>query len=215
MKSGPTAYTWSNNGDLTNETFKNGSGTVLQQITYTYDNAHMATSEDLNGTTVSYTYDADNELTNDGVASYSYDANGNRTMTGYSIGTGNQLLNDGTFTYTYDADGNMTEKSKGTGQQTWYYTYDNVGHLLTVNETTNGSTSEMLITYTYDAFGNMVKEQVWQTGVGTTTTEHVYNGTTLLFDLTSTNTLQMRYMAGSSADEWLGRQSGSGTYGLV
>ena len=63
---------------------------------------------------MSYTYDADNELTSDGVASYSYDANGNRTMTGYTIGTGNQLLNDGTFTYTYDADGNMTEKSKGT-----------------------------------------------------------------------------------------------------
>ena len=32
---GQTAYTWSNNGDLTNETFKNGSGTVLQQMTYT------------------------------------------------------------------------------------------------------------------------------------------------------------------------------------
>ena len=134
-------------------------------------------------------------------------------MTGYTTGTGNELTNDGTWTYTYDADGNMSEKSKGTRLETWFYTYDNTGHLLTVNQTTNGSTSEMLITYTYDAFGNMVKEQLWQTGMSTTTTEHVYNGTTLLFDLTSTNTLQMRYMAGSSADEWLGRQTGSGTTG--
>ena len=73
----------------------------------------------------------------------------------------------GTYTYTYDADGNMTEKSKGTGLETWFYTYDNKGHLLTVNETTNGTTSEMQATYTYDAFGNMVKEVEWQTGVGT------------------------------------------------
>ena len=96
-------------------------------MTYTYDTGppgHVGGSERHDG---SYTYDADNELTNDGVATYTYDANGNRTMTGYSTGTGNQLLNDGTYTYTYDADGNMIEKSKGTGLQTWFYTYDNVG----------------------------------------------------------------------------------------
>jgi RHS repeat-associated protein len=208
---GQTVYTWSAGGDLTNETFKNGSGsTTIQQVTYTYDLAHRATSLDLNGTTKSYSYDNANELTNDGVATYSYDNNGNRNMTGYTTGTGNQLTNDGVYTYTYDADGNMIEKSKGTGLETWYYTYDNVGHLLTVNETTNGTTSEMTATYTYDAFGNLVKEIEWQTGVGTTTTEHVYNGTTLFMDLNGSNALQMRYMAGDSANEWLGREDGIG-----
>ena len=38
--------------------------------------------------------------------SFSYDANGNRTMTGYSTGTGNRLLSDGTYNYTYDDEGN-------------------------------------------------------------------------------------------------------------
>src|SRR5271167_2012045 len=92
---GQTAYTYSTSGDLTNETFKNGSGsTTIQQATYTYDSAHLVTSEDLNGTTKSYTYDNINELTNDGVATYSYDANGNRNMTVYTTGTGNQMSND-------------------------------------------------------------------------------------------------------------------------
>jgi RHS repeat-associated protein len=212
-KVGETDYTFSAGGDLTNETYKNGSGTVLQQVTYTYGTGtHRVASRDLNGTTVSYSYDAANELTNDGVATYTYDSNGNRTMTGYTTGTGNQLTNDGTFTYTYDNDGNMTEKSKGTGLETWFYTYDNKGHLLTVNETTNGTTSEMQATYTYDAFGNMAKEVEWQTGVGTTTTEHVYDQATgnLLLDLNGSNALVMRYMSDGSQNGYLGRQDGSG-----
>ena len=61
---------------------------------------------------MTYTYDDNNELTNDGGA-YTYDANGNRTMSGYTTGTGNQTTNDGTWTYTYDAEGNRTKRSKG------------------------------------------------------------------------------------------------------
>ena len=36
---------------------------------------------------------------------YTYDANSNRTNTGYSTGDNNQLLSDGTFDYEYDAEG--------------------------------------------------------------------------------------------------------------
>ena len=84
--------------------------------------------------------------------------------------------------------------------------------MLTVNETSNGVTSIMTATYTYDAFGNMVKEVEWQTGVGTTTTEHVYDQLTgnLLLDLNSSNALVMRYMSGDTQNEYLGRQDGSG-----
>jgi hypothetical protein len=41
-------------------------------------------------------------------AVYSYDANGNRTMTGYQTGSGNQVTTDGLWSYTYDAEGNQT-----------------------------------------------------------------------------------------------------------
>ena len=36
---------------------------------------------------------------------YSYDANGNRTNTGYATGPANQLLSDGKYNYVYDAPG--------------------------------------------------------------------------------------------------------------
>jgi RHS repeat-associated protein len=106
----------------------------------------------------------------------------------------------------------MIEKSKGTGLQTWYYTYDNKNNLLTVNETSNGSTSIMTATYSYDVFGNMVAEAEWQTGGSAVTTEHVYDPQTgnLLLDLNSSNAVQIRYLSGTSQNEYLGRQDGSG-----
>ena len=148
------------------------------------------------------------------MTTYSYDTNGNRTMTGYTPGANNQLTSDGTFTYTYDANGNMTEKSKGTGLETWYYTYDNLNHLLSVKQTSNGTTTIMYEAYTNDVYGNVIKEVDTLSGV-TTTIEHVFKGTTLVMDLTSTSTVQMRYLAGSQANEWLGRQDGSGTIGGI
>ena len=47
----------------------------------------------------SYSYDATDELTNDSVVTYSYDLNGNRTMTGYTTGLANELASDGTWDY--------------------------------------------------------------------------------------------------------------------
>ncbi len=45
---------------------------------------------------------------------YSYDANGNRTMTGYATGDNNQLLDDGTYSYTYDVFNRRIAKSVDT-----------------------------------------------------------------------------------------------------
>ena len=39
--------------------------------------------------------------------SFSYDANGNETGTGYTTSTGNEQTASPGYTYTYDADGNM------------------------------------------------------------------------------------------------------------
>ena len=49
-------------------------------------------------------------------------------------------------------------------------------------------------------------------GTGTVTTEHVYSGSTLLMDLTSSNAIQTRYLAGTSANEWLRQDSSGNTY---
>ena len=46
-----------------------------------------------------YQYDKTEQLTNDSLVTYSYDLNGNRTMTGYTTGTGNEMTSDGTWNY--------------------------------------------------------------------------------------------------------------------
>src|SRR5262249_48391645 len=83
-KVGESDYTYDSVGRVQNLQHKNGSNTVLENYTYTYDLASRVTSELLNGgAPTSYSYDNTNQLTNDGTKTYSYDANGNRTMAGY------------------------------------------------------------------------------------------------------------------------------------
>ena len=59
----------------------------------------------------SYAYDADNQLTGDGVTSPTYDATGNRSGSGYSVGAGNELLSDPNAAYSYDAAGQETKEA--------------------------------------------------------------------------------------------------------
>ena len=98
---------------------------VRDNYTNTYDLASRITVETLNGgVPTSYQYDKTNQLTNDTANAYSYDLNGNRTMSGYTTGPANQLTNDGTWTYCYDRNGNQVQKTKGTGEVV-PYGYDN------------------------------------------------------------------------------------------
>ena len=91
-----------------------GTAIPLASYVYTYDAAGNLTSETLNGGRPrTYTYDATNQLTSDTTTTYSYDANGNRTMAGYSTGADNQITTDGTWTYTYDNEGNLIKKIEG------------------------------------------------------------------------------------------------------
>src|SRR5262249_56700287 len=65
-KVGDSSYTYDAAGRLTNLVHKDGSGTVLSSYTYGYDLAGRVTTETLGGSTTTYSYDATNELTNDG-----------------------------------------------------------------------------------------------------------------------------------------------------
>ena len=78
--------------------------------------------------TLAFTYNVASEVTPathsyQANEAYNYDANGNRTNTGYSTGANNRLLSDGTFNYQYDAEGNRTRKTE-------FSTGDNKGDIL-------------------------------------------------------------------------------------
>ena len=134
-------------------------------------------------------------MTNDGVKAYSYDLNGNRTMTGYVIGAGNQMTNDGVYTYTYDVQGNVIKKSKGTSADTWNYTYDNRNQLITVEDhATDGGTLLVKATYVYDVFNNRIEDDEWTSTSGASTLRTVYDDQGQAWaDLDGSNSLQTRY----------------------
>jgi RHS repeat-associated protein len=206
---GFSQYTYDGAERLTNLQHQNATGSNLLNFTYTYDLASRVTTETLNGTTTTYSYDATNELTNDSAVTYTYDANGNRTMAGYSTGPGNQLLNDGTWAYTYDNEGNLIKKSKGANAETWTYGYDNLNHLLWAKDSaTDGGSALTVATYVYDALGNRIEKDVWTSTPGTATvTRFAYDGPNIWADLTSLNLLQTRYVRGDGVDQLFARIS--------
>ena len=129
------------------------NGNTLDYFNLTYDNGDQLTQEVSNDGTVNYTYDNAGQLTAASgwrSESYSYDAVGNRTMTGYSTGTGNRLASDGTFNYVYDNDGNLTTKTEiATGKVT-EYTWDYRNRLTNVKIKSSGGTVLQEVSYRYD-----------------------------------------------------------------
>ena len=185
-----STFTYDKAGNMTGETDSFTSGT----ITYVnaYDTADRITSEGLETatggsptyTTTTYEYDRTSEVTGVAVngaptATFSYDANGNRDMSGYSAtgaGDNNQISTDGTWTYTYDAAGNVTEMSKGTATYTWDFTYNQNDQMISAEEHATASTTSTLLTeiaYGYDVFGDMISRT--QTVSGTMTTDFAYD----------------------------------------
>jgi RHS repeat-associated protein len=231
---GESLSTYDDAGRLENLQQKDGSGNLLANYTYTYDLASRVTSEVLNGSSTSYVYDDTNQLTDDSVSTYIYDANGNRETVGgqsYQTGTGNRLETDGVYTYTYDAEGNLTKKSKGASDETWVYSYDERNQLIGVQkQQTDGGTVLTRATYMYDVYGNRVEKQVWTSASGTTTTRFALDGWKNPVDgssqpyalkgnenfdvwaeLDGSNQLTMRRLFGDGVDQLAARISSGGT----
>jgi YD repeat-containing protein len=74
-----TSYAYDVLNRLTQAVQKNGSGSQIASYAYGYDPAGDMTSQTINGTQTSLSYNAANELTAAGSTTYSFDANGNET----------------------------------------------------------------------------------------------------------------------------------------
>jgi RHS repeat-associated protein len=210
---GTTAYGYDAAGRVVSITNKNASAVILSYYNYAFDNADRVTSEawqsitatgTLSGTHT-YSYDVTNQLTADGATPYSYDANGNRTMTGYQTAANNRVTSDGTYTYTYDAVGDIIQRTKGAGLETWYYGYDTLNRLTSIRKTSDGTTNVYTVAYTCDVMGNRSVEDVWQAGVGETVTRTVFDGGQAWADLTSANAVTTRYVWGAGGQELYAR----------
>jgi len=154
---------------------KNSGGSVISDVQDAYDGAGNRTSQSGTGGTVSYTYNAANELTAAGNTTFSYDANGNETgnsaglafgynakdqtnsltppggsalAQSYTGATQIQRVTEASTTFKYSTLGAM---SQADGSGTTFYTRDNTG--LLVGERLPGGTR---FYYLYDGLGNVV-----------------------------------------------------------
>ncbi len=172
-----TDYGYDTTGRPTSIQHANAIDEVLTRYDYEYDYAGLPTRETLDHITAAYdrsadySYDLRGQLIaamydNDQVdETFSYDANGNRTLTGYVTDAAIQLLSDGTYDYTYDAEGNVTSKTAiapvaGEVNHT-EYEYDFRNRLTKVTQYSQAPSEGGVIlheeSYRYDALGRRVQ----------------------------------------------------------
>jgi RHS repeat-associated protein len=207
-----SAFGYDNVDRLTSILHKDStSSTTLASFNYGYDGASQLTSYSVLEGNLTYGYDPAGQLTQVSGArneTYSYDKNGNRTMTGYSTGTGNELLNDGTYSYSYDKEGNLTGQTQISGGQTTSYTYDYRNRL--VEAVVSSSTGLVLNDekFTYDVNDNRIG--VTLNGVQQLGT--VYDGQNPYIDFNGSGQVTERYLTDPTGlDQFYARVSSSGT----
>ena len=168
------------------------SGTIRQRLYYTYDNLSRLSTVRENATSAT---------TGTLIATYAYDANGNRSTLSSNNGvtttyTYNQanlvktLVNArsgqtlSSYSYAYRLDGNQTSKTDNTGKVT-SYVYDGLGRL--TSESEPGSS----ISYQYDSRGN--RTQMTNNGIVTAYTYDKNNRLTSTTETAGSTVTTVRY----------------------
>jgi RHS repeat-associated protein len=139
-----TAYTYDGKL-LTNTTW---SGPVSGSLTLGFDNNFRMTSQNVNGTSLSFGYDADGLLTGAGSLTRALDSTNGR-VTGTTLGSM-------TDSYSYDANGLLSTYTAKYGGTTLYsesVTRDALGRITQKTETVQGTTH--VWEYTFDATGRL------------------------------------------------------------
>jgi RHS repeat-associated protein len=199
------------NGDrLTSISHTSSATGALASYSYGYDAANRLTSYTGPEGSLNYTYDSTNQLT--GVTgargeNYSYDANGNRTMTGYSTGADNRLASDGTFNYTYDNEGNVITKTKISDGSYYTFTWDYRNRLTEVTLKNSQGVIQNDEKFTYDVNDHRIG--VWANGAQQSWT--VYDGDNPYLDFTGAGAVADRYLTDPNAiDAFFAHDDGNG-----
>jgi RHS repeat-associated protein len=165
---------------------------------YTYDSRGQLTA-------TNHSYQTDEANT--------YDGNGNRTTTGYQTGSNNRLLSDGVFTYTYDNEGNRTRRTEiATGivtDYTWDYR-NRLTRVVTRSSATGPVTRQ--VDYVYDVNDNRTAKVVDLDGAGAgaaTTERYAYDGEHIALVFNGSGTQTHRYLYGTQVDQVLAEERGT------
>jgi RHS repeat-associated protein len=181
-----TAYSWTpDNADrVTNLTNADGS------VTYSYDATDQVTVADYSS----------GVITDEG---YSYDSNGNRTGGSYSTSTDNQLTNDGIYTYTYYNEGTRKRRTNISTGSYHEYEWDHRGRLVAVKGYLSSGQWMETTSYAYDMHDRRISKLISFNGAANQSYNEWYNydGNDLVLvtgsDMYGTRYLKQRYMYGA------------------
>ncbi len=213
-----SGYNYDGAGRLTGLAHSQG-GTPLAGYAWTIDAVGRITSETNVDGVSDYSYDntsqlvgADYDFQTD--ENYSYDANGNRIMSGYTIGANNRVLSDGTHDYQYDAEGNMTRRTEIATGAYESYEWDHHNRLTRIVTKDGAGLTTKEVEYTYDVFGQRLIKSIDNNGNGTVDQTHKYindglrpergnAGDHIVLAFDGNNTLTNRYLYGPLVDQIL------------
>jgi RHS repeat-associated protein len=185
---------------------------------YAYDAADRITQVSSKDGVSTYNYDVIDQLLGadysfQGDESYTYDANGNRTNTGYTTGANNRLLSDGTYNYEYDAEGNRTRRVNiATGEVT-EYSWDYRNRLVHVTVKSSGGIVLGDFYYTYDVNDRRIAKSVDTDGAGPAAAEverFVDDGNHIALTLDGAGQVTHRYLYGPNVDQILADENAAG-----
>jgi RHS repeat-associated protein len=209
-----TTFAYDDDSRLTDLDHKQSS-TTLAAYDYGYDNMGRITSivSSVEGTST-FTYDKTSQLTGADHASpradetYSYDDNGNRTMSGYTVTGNNLTTSDGTYDYEYDDEGNRTKRINISTGDYEVYEWDHRNRLVSVTFYDSMDTELKSVDHTYDIFNRWLRRTTDPDGPGgssTVDTFFAYDGIEpiLQFDGASASDLTNRYLFGPAVDQIL------------
>jgi RHS repeat-associated protein len=205
-------YSYDTGNRLTGLNYTADAGqTHIDAYTWGFDNANRVTSMTTTADgSATYGYDVVNELTSASYTgqnqpaneSYSFDANGNRNMSGWTTGAANVITSDGTFNYQTDADGNRTVRTRisnasANDYQTKYF-YDYRNRLTDEEYFNNGGTLTKHVRFVYDVLDRQIGEQIDDTGGGTYDRSQwfVFDGTQPIEQFDASGNLTARNLVG-------------------
>ena len=199
---------------------------VLAGYTWTYDTAGRLTDATSPDGPVHYSYDDTDQLTGadyeeSGLPDeeYQWDANGNRSNTGWATGPNNQLLSDGMFWYSYDPEGNRTARfiwtdsdndglvDVGERSQITEYSWDNRNRLTRVAErAVENAPLTKAIDYLYDTQNRWIGRIADLDGTGPETADvlhFIYDDKQILLQQDGSGSITRRYLWNPAAVDQL------------
>jgi uncharacterized protein RhaS with RHS repeats len=199
-----TSYNYDSLHRLSAIDHKNAANVSVNSYNYQYDEGSRTSQITSVDGVVNYNYDQTNQLTGADYSTqtdeaYSYDANGNRTNSGYVTGVNNQLLSDSVYNYSYDDEGNRTKRIEIASGKATEYSWDYHNRLVKVSFKDAIGSITKTIEYLYDVNDRRIGKKI----DGVLTERYVLDRDqiSLVFDGQGNQT--HRYLFGNEVDQVL------------